>query len=234
MAARVALDAAGSPTVLGGTLSLDLPVTPGAYQPRFGGGGNRNVASMQLGDLFLCRFTPDLGRTDYATYLGGPLTEDAMHGSDLVAMPDGRTMVLTQLPATGPPQTPGQGVRTLTAAVDRDGRTDGVMLYPMLLGVRLVADPFAPSGNVALLQPAGATGRAYPLRRLPARAASRARIQIRSLADPSLRFDEPMQSVITPVTRQLALLATSAPPPGTALPNTRLRLRVALCRVSGP
>ncbi|MBI5648597.1 MAG: SBBP repeat-containing protein [Ignavibacteriae bacterium] len=60
-------DAAGRVTVGGGTSSADFPVTADAAQKTLAGAG----------DAFAARFTPDLGRTEYATFFGGTLAEGA-------------------------------------------------------------------------------------------------------------------------------------------------------------
>ncbi|MCC6489217.1 MAG: SBBP repeat-containing protein, partial [Candidatus Hydrogenedentes bacterium] len=61
------LDDAGNVWVGGVTSALDFPITPGAYQPSFGGGSN---------DTAIARLTPDLSRLTYGTYLGGSGSED--------------------------------------------------------------------------------------------------------------------------------------------------------------
>jgi hypothetical protein len=241
MVFRVGLDASGSPTVLGGTCSVDLPVSAGAFQPRFGGGGSR-TAALLLGDLFVCRLTPDLRATESMTYLGGPLVDEAGTAMDLDIMADGRILVLVQSVGAGVRTTqPGQGPRgsvvgrpTLVALLDRYCRAECVTYLPTPASLRLVQDLAAQSGHVSLLRPVGEPTQGMPLT-LRRRGATQPVLQVRELVVPSLRRAEPhMPGLITPVTRQFALLATSAPPPGTALPNTRLRLRVALCRMSGP
>ncbi len=242
MACRVAVDAVGSPVVVGGTLSLDLPVTPGAFQPRFGGGGNRKVDGMHLGDVFVCRFTPDLSTAEYVTYLGGPKTEDGMALSDLYVTPEGRSIIVLLLPslpladasAPATPSDPFDGLRTLIAVFDKDGRAEGAMLRPTMFGVRLVLGHASEAGAVSLLQLPGATVRGRPLRSTSGRAMPRVALEVRDLVDPSGSQPPPAMGAITPVSRQFALLATSSPPPGAAPPGVGPRLRVALCRVAGP
>lgn len=68
----LALDAFGNAYATGGTTSTDLPTTPGAAQPDYGGQGSNN-----LGDAWVAKITP-AGRLAYLTYAGGPGDEYAM------------------------------------------------------------------------------------------------------------------------------------------------------------
>lgn len=63
------IEAGGAITVGGSTNSLDLPTTPDAYQPTFGGSDSFG------GDAYVLRLTPNLSSRTYATYLGGPGAE---------------------------------------------------------------------------------------------------------------------------------------------------------------
>lgn len=58
----IAVDGAGGVLLAGSTRSPNLPSTPGALQPSFGGGDK---------DGFLARFNPSTPRLEYLTYLGG-------------------------------------------------------------------------------------------------------------------------------------------------------------------
>lgn len=91
---RAAAD--GSVVVLMHTRSRDLPVTPGAFQPAYGGGG----------DLFVARLGPD-GRTlRLLTYLGGRENEfTETHGLALRA--DGGIVVAAVTRSPDFPTTPG-------------------------------------------------------------------------------------------------------------------------------
>lgn len=60
----------GSIVVVGGTASNDFPVTPGAADGSFGGGGN-STGPHGDSDVFVAKFTSD-GTLEWATYLGGP------------------------------------------------------------------------------------------------------------------------------------------------------------------
>ena len=58
----IALDGSGSAYVSGYTASANFPVTAGAAQPTYGGGGS---------DAFIAKLNPAGSAFDYATYLGG-------------------------------------------------------------------------------------------------------------------------------------------------------------------
>jgi hypothetical protein len=59
---RVALDSAGSAYITGWTYSTNFPVTPGAFQTKYNGGGR---------DAFVARLNPSGSALVYSTYLGG-------------------------------------------------------------------------------------------------------------------------------------------------------------------
>lgn len=65
---NLALTAAGEVVVAGTTKSEDFPVTPGALQQRFAGGGGQYN---QTGDGFITRLAADGSRILQSTYLGG-------------------------------------------------------------------------------------------------------------------------------------------------------------------
>ena len=80
----LAVDASGIVTLVGRTTSLDLPVTPGAFQVEFGRGS----------DAFVARLRPfGEGPRDllYASYLGGEGFENAVH----LAMDDQGSVVIS-------------------------------------------------------------------------------------------------------------------------------------------
>jgi hypothetical protein len=60
----IALDISGNAYITGYTLSIDFPVTPGAFQTSFGGGG-------RLYDAFITEINPEGSALVYSTYLGG-------------------------------------------------------------------------------------------------------------------------------------------------------------------
>jgi hypothetical protein len=69
----IAVDEAGNAYVAGGTGSNDFPVTQGALQTEYGGGGENNLE----GDAFVVKLDPTGTRMLYGTYLGGKDTDNA-------------------------------------------------------------------------------------------------------------------------------------------------------------
>ncbi len=67
--AAIAVDALGNAYVAGGTNSFNFPVTPGAFQPRFAGGGGQGFVT--LGDAFVIKVNPTGTGLVYSTLLGG-------------------------------------------------------------------------------------------------------------------------------------------------------------------
>ncbi len=61
-ATAIAVDSRGNVYVAGDTTSLDYPITPGAFQPTYGGGGS---------DAFVTKLDPTGSALVYSTYLGG-------------------------------------------------------------------------------------------------------------------------------------------------------------------
>lgn len=70
---EVLLDAQGRVWVVSCTQTSNMPVTPGAAQPVFGGGSH---------DGYVARFNPQLTQLQYASYLGGSAA-DALYNGDL-------------------------------------------------------------------------------------------------------------------------------------------------------
>jgi uncharacterized protein (TIGR03437 family) len=72
-AMAVAVDAAGSAYVTGGTNSRDFPVTSGAFQAGYGGTGGHSFPpfSQPSGDAFVSKLSPTGSALVYSTYLGG-------------------------------------------------------------------------------------------------------------------------------------------------------------------
>jgi uncharacterized protein (TIGR03437 family) len=72
----IALDSSGDLYATGTTTSLDLPVTPGAFQRVFRGYVNLplNIA-MGFGDAFVAKLNPAGSQLSYLTYLGGSFND---------------------------------------------------------------------------------------------------------------------------------------------------------------
>jgi len=116
----VRVDASGDVYVAGHTQSADLPVTPGAAQPRYAG----------KSDCLFAKLSRDASRLLYATYLGGRENEFAEHRPFLCR--DG-SMLLTGV--TGSPDFP-----TTERAFQRKlkGRNDGFLTKLSPNGKRFV------------------------------------------------------------------------------------------------
>jgi uncharacterized protein (TIGR03437 family) len=103
----VGVDSAGNAYVAGITASSDLPVTPGVFQPAFGG-STANIRYL-IGDAFIAKFTPG-GVLSYVTYLGGT-GDDAVAGIAVDSTGDAYLVGTTD--STDFPTTPGVLQRTL-------------------------------------------------------------------------------------------------------------------------
>jgi uncharacterized protein (TIGR03437 family) len=66
----IALDKDGNAYVAGGTQSSDFPVTPGAYQTKYGGGTLLTDAADPAGDAFVASFSTT-GARAWSTFIGG-------------------------------------------------------------------------------------------------------------------------------------------------------------------
>ncbi len=69
----IAVDAAGNAYLTGGTTSKDFPVTPGAFQTKYGGTGGHSLPpfSSPVGDGFVAKLNPTGSALVYSSYLGG-------------------------------------------------------------------------------------------------------------------------------------------------------------------
>jgi uncharacterized protein (TIGR03437 family) len=84
LASAIVIDAKGSVYLTGSTSSRDFPVTPGAFQVNFGGGGGENmypkygnVVPFDAGDAFVAKFDPTGTQLIFSSYLGGFLDDMA-------------------------------------------------------------------------------------------------------------------------------------------------------------
>lgn len=94
----LALDRSGGTVIAGYTTSLDLPVTDGAFDTEFGGGGGTFPR-----DIFVARFA-ETGRLLWATYLGGQGSEDVV---GIHVRPDGAIVLGGHTTSQDFPTTPG-------------------------------------------------------------------------------------------------------------------------------
>ena len=101
----VSADMAGNLYVTGFSVSTNLPVTAGAFQPTFRGGGT-NAGD---GDAFVARVNPTGTRFDYVTYLGGSTTD---FGNGIRVLADGSVVVAGDTFSTNFPVTASSMPRT--------------------------------------------------------------------------------------------------------------------------
>jgi hypothetical protein len=66
----IAVDSTGAAYIAGEASSTDFPVTPGAFQTSFAGGGS-GIGSTYAGDAFITKLNPSGSALVYSTYLGG-------------------------------------------------------------------------------------------------------------------------------------------------------------------
>lgn len=107
LATAIAVDAVGNAVVAGSTSSADFPVSSGAYQKKYGGGGGDNSLNPSEefwpadGDAFVAKFDP-AGKLTWSTYLGGSLSDGAsgvaLDGAGNVFV--GGSTLSTNFPAT--------------------------------------------------------------------------------------------------------------------------------------
>ena len=127
---RVAVDAAGAATVAGTTESADFPVTPGAYDTTYNGGGGTVFPG---GDIFVARL--DGSALQYSTFIGGTdreyLVGMAMDGA-------GSAVAVGHLHSFDYPTTPNAFDPTSTgdgdAFVTRLDPTGSMLLYSSYFG----------------------------------------------------------------------------------------------------
>lgn len=79
-ASGIAIDAAGNAYITGTTMSTDLPVTAGAFQPQFAGSGGQPITDLGApffvsGDGFVAKLNPSGTKFLLVTYLGGSLDD---------------------------------------------------------------------------------------------------------------------------------------------------------------
>jgi len=80
----VTVDSAGNAYVAGSTISPNFPITPGAYQTKFGGRGGQvgrpfcgGAPAFSGGDAFIAKINPTGSSLVFSTYLGGTLDDMA-------------------------------------------------------------------------------------------------------------------------------------------------------------
>ena len=98
----IAVDAAGNVYVAGTTNSTNFPVTPGAFQTTFAGGGFTGCCFP--GDVFVTKLSPTGSALIYSTYLGGSGWDV---GSDIAVDATGHVFLVGQTHSTNFPVTAG-------------------------------------------------------------------------------------------------------------------------------
>jgi hypothetical protein len=124
----IAVDGAGNAYVTGSTSSLNFPITPGAFQTVFGGGGD------PFGDVFVAKLNAAGSGLLYSTFLGGN-APDAAHG--IAVDGAGNAYVAGFAASSNFPTTPGafQTVnRGIDAFVAKLNATGSALLYSTYLG----------------------------------------------------------------------------------------------------
>jgi hypothetical protein len=97
----ITVDSAGRAYIEGHTDAVDLPTTPGAAQPTYGGG---------VGDLFVAELSADGAQFLYVTYLGGNLLDSAgvlRPGNDIALGPNNLIYAVGATRSFNFPTTPG-------------------------------------------------------------------------------------------------------------------------------
>ena len=105
-AMSIAVDTAGNAYLTGGTNSKDFPVTPGAFQERFGGTGGHSAPpfSHPSGDGFAAKLNPTGSALIYSSYLGGTGVD---HGYGIAVDSAGTAYVAGSTESPNFPVTPG-------------------------------------------------------------------------------------------------------------------------------
>lgn len=97
----VVIGADGYVYVAGTTRSEDFPITPGAYQTRYGGNGSDTTGG---GDAFVSKIDPKNMTLVYSTYVGGSLDETV---TGLAVDATGNVYIIGTTSSTDFPRTPG-------------------------------------------------------------------------------------------------------------------------------
>jgi hypothetical protein len=118
LASGIALDKSGNAYFVGETLSPDLPVTPGAVQPTYGGTG-----PLGFGDAFAAEINASGSELVYSTYLGGSGDDEAFA---VTVDTKGNTYVGGFTASTNFPVTPGV-VQPVFGGSSPDGYGDGFL-----------------------------------------------------------------------------------------------------------
>ncbi len=122
---KIAVDAEGNAYVLGCTSSRDFPVTPGAFQTIYKGGGEDNNPSGR-GDLFVAKLNPDGSKLVYCTYIGGSGVE--VYGDGIVVEPSGSVWFAGSTTSPDFPVTANAFAKTYSGGSGARGGGDAVIV----------------------------------------------------------------------------------------------------------
>ncbi|MCX7015121.1 MAG: SBBP repeat-containing protein [Candidatus Sumerlaeota bacterium] len=114
----VAVHSDGTVYAAGMTSSTNLPTTPGAFQPAYGGDSG---SGGYIGDGIVARFSSDLSRLVYCTYLGGSDDDDVNGNQSLTVDSKGQAVVVLMTKSASFPTTPGAYSRSYSGGVALDG-----------------------------------------------------------------------------------------------------------------
>ncbi len=122
----IAVDSNGNAYVTGDTLSLDFPITGGAYQPTLTGSV----------DVFITKFNPTGSALIYSTYLGGSSVD---HASAIALDSSGNAYITGDTNSADFPTTPGAfqtifGFGAKDAFVTKLNATGSALVYSTFLG----------------------------------------------------------------------------------------------------
>ncbi|WP_169089130.1 SBBP repeat-containing protein [Paenibacillus sp. PL91] len=124
----ITVDASGNAYVIGVTFSTDFPVTPGAFQTTFNGGG----------DAFVTKLNPTGTALIYSTYLGGGLGDAGDEGRSIAVDASGNAYVTGTTNSTDFPTTPGAFDTTFNGVDDvfvtKLNPTGTALVYSTYLG----------------------------------------------------------------------------------------------------
>jgi len=167
----VAVDAAGNAYVVGATLSVNFPTTPGAFDRRL---NDTCTFAWECQDAFLVRLNMS-GEMPFASYLGGTLGPDFAMG--VAVAPDGSVLVVgytkaDDFPLVGvPADSSREGVEAFLARIDTTAFPVTLATIPAGLVVELdgtnVSTPFrfwcarGPPPVVGVPSPQGGNGSRY-------------------------------------------------------------------------
>ncbi|HJT58035.1 MAG TPA: SBBP repeat-containing protein [Ktedonobacteraceae bacterium] len=154
----IAVDAKGNAFVVGSTSSTDFPVTSGAFQPKFGGGGENAMS-----DAFVTKFNPAGSSLVYSTYLGGS-DDDLAFGVAIDASGNayitGTTLSSNFPLANAVENYPGSS-SGLNAFVTRLNASGAALLYSTYLGGTKAAQQFIAPSDLGIGVAVDASNNAY-------------------------------------------------------------------------